>query len=166
MSANWEGHAVEQPEHAPGVWPATPAGRRIPPSELSATASTFKPGIGEPGNAVDGNVETDYHSDYPEVQPQPHYITVDLGRVRELSTVRFQPKLRQNMNGTILEGVVQVSDDGTTFRDVERVEWPRMTAPNDVDMNGVSARYVRLRADYGMGGASALAEIIPYEVQR
>jgi hypothetical protein len=57
-----------------------------------------------------------------------------------------------------------VSEDGTTFRDVERVEWPRMSAPHDVDLKGVSARYLRLRVDYGMGGASTLAEIIPYEI--
>ncbi|MEV4070144.1 discoidin domain-containing protein [Nonomuraea fuscirosea] len=153
----------EEPEHAPGVWPATPPGTPIPPAELSATATTFKPGAGEPSRAVDGDVTTDYHSDYPEIAPQPHFVTVDLGRVRELSAVRFQPRLGYDMNGTVLKGVVQVSDDGTTFRDVERVEWPRMTAPNDVDMKGVPARYVRLRVDYGMGGASSLAEIIPYE---
>ncbi|MFI7613700.1 discoidin domain-containing protein [Nonomuraea terrae] len=154
----------EEPVDAPGVWPAAPEGVRVPPSELSATATTFKPDIGDPGNAVDGNLLTDYHSYYPEVAPQPHYITVDLGKVRKLSTVRFQPKLRSNMNGTIVEGMVQISADGTTFTDFKQVEWPRLTEPNDVDMNGVSARYVRLRADYGIGGASALAEIIPYEV--
>lgn len=153
----------EEPGLARDIWPTPPAGRRIPPSELTATASTFKPGIGDPRRAVDGNLTTDYHSYYPEVVPQPHYITVDMGRVRNLSAVRFQPKLRVGMNGTILKGMVQVSDDGTTFRDVSQVEWPKMTAPNDVDLSGVSARYIRLRADYGMGGASALAEIIPYE---
>lgn len=145
------------------IWPAEPAGRRIPPAELKATASTFKPGIGDPSRAVDGNLTTDFHSDYPVVQPQPHYITVDLGRVRELSAVRFQPKLRVNMNGTILKGMVQASDDGITFRDVTSVEWARMTAANDVSLQGVSARYLRLRSDYSLGGASALAEIIPYE---
>ncbi|WP_052423765.1 discoidin domain-containing protein [Nonomuraea candida] len=157
---------ADEPEHAPGVWPAAPAGTPVPPAELSATATTFKPGAGDPSRAVDGDLTTDYHSDYPQIAPQPHFITVDLGRVRELSAVRFQPKLRYDMNGTVLKGVVQVSADGTTFTDVRRVEWPRMTAPNDVDLNGVPARYVRLRVDYGMGGASALAEIIPYELSR
>ncbi|MEV0993605.1 discoidin domain-containing protein [Nonomuraea sp. NPDC050202] len=153
----------EEPASAQDVWRAAPAGVRVPPAELSATATTFKPGIGDPGNAVDGNPLTDYHSYYPEVAPQPHYITVDMGKVRTLSAVRFQPKLRSNMNGTVLEGMVQISTDGTTFTDVKQVEWPRLTEPNDVDMNGVPARYVRLRVDYGMGGASALSEIIPYE---
>ncbi|UBU16581.1 endonuclease/exonuclease/phosphatase family protein [Nonomuraea gerenzanensis] len=155
---------ADEPENTPGVWPATPAGTRVPPAELSATATTFKPGAGDPSRAVDGDLTTDYHSDYPEIAPQPHYITVDLGRVRTLSAVRFQPKLRYDMNGTVLKGMVQVGDDGTTFRDVKQVEWPRMTAPNDVGMDGVTARYVRLRVDHGMGGASALAEIIPYEL--
>ncbi|MBB5081851.1 discoidin domain-containing protein [Nonomuraea endophytica] len=153
----------EQPGKGRDIWPAAPAGRRVPPAELTATASTFKPGIGDPARAVDGNLTTDFHSDYPVVPPQPHTITVDLGRVRNLSAVRFQPKLRVNMNGTILEGMVQVSDDGVTFRDVKRVTWPRMTAPNDVLLDGVAARYIRLRSDYSLGGASALAEIIPYE---
>ncbi|MFI6906964.1 discoidin domain-containing protein [Nonomuraea sp. NPDC050394] len=154
---------TEQPGKGRDIWPAAPAGRRVPPAELTATASTFKPGIGDPARAVDGNLTTDFHSDYPVVPPQPHTITVDLGRVRKLSAVRFQPKLRVNMNGTILEGMVQVSDDGVTFRDVKRVAWPRMTAPNDVMLDGVTARYIRLRSDYSLGGASALAEIIPYE---
>ncbi|MFI6541228.1 discoidin domain-containing protein [Nonomuraea sp. NPDC050547] len=154
---------TEQPGKGRDIWPAAPAGRRVPPAELTATASTFKPGIGDPARAVDGNLTTDFHSDYPVVPPQPHTITVDLGRVRNLSAVRFQPKLRVNMNGTILEGMVQVSDDGVTFRDVKRVTWPRMTAPNDVMLDGVTARYIRLRSDYSLGGASALAEIIPYE---
>ncbi|MFB4264475.1 discoidin domain-containing protein [Nonomuraea sp. GTA35] len=157
---------ADEPENAPGVWPATPAGTRVPPAELSATATTFKPGIGDPSRAVDGDLTTDYHSDYPEIAPQPHLVTVDLGRVRELSAVRFQPKLRYDMNGTVVKGMVQVSDDGTTFTDVRQVEWPRMTAPNDVDLRGVTARYVRLRVDHGMGGASAIAEIIPYEVSQ
>lgn len=152
----------EEPEDAPGVWPAAPAGTPVPPAELSATATTFKPGVGDPARAVDGDVTTYYQSNDAETVPQPHFITVDLGRVRELSATRFQPRLSYDMNGTVLKGVVQVSDDGTTFRDVKRVEWPRMTAPNDVDMTGVTARYVRLRVDYGMGGASAIAEIIPY----
>ncbi|GAA2871019.1 discoidin domain-containing protein [Nonomuraea rubra] len=155
----------ERPADPREVWHATPDGVRVPPSELSATATTFKPGIGDPGNAVDGNPLTDYHSYYPEVAPQPHYITVDLGKVRTLSAVRFQPKLRSNMNGTVLEGMVQVSTDGTTFTDVERVEWRRVTEPNDVDLKGVSARFLRLRVDYGIGGASALSEIIPYEAR-
>lgn len=154
---------TEEPGKGRHIWPAEPAGRRVPPAELKATASTFKPGIGDPRNAIDGKLTTDFHSDYPAVPPQPHTITVDLGRVRELSAVRFQPKLRTNMNGTILKGMVQVSDDGITFRDVTPVEWPRMTAPNDVSLQGLSARYIRLRSDYGIGGASALAEIIPYE---
>ncbi|NUT42214.1 MAG: hypothetical protein HOV86_19740 [Thermoactinospora sp.] len=153
----------EEPGKGRHIWPPAPAGRRIPPAELKATASTFKPGIGDPKRAVDGDLTTDFHSDYPVVAPQPHTITVDLGRVRELSAVRFQPKLRTNMNGTILKGMVQVSDDGVTFRDVVPVEWARMTAANDVSLQGVSARYLRLRSDYGIGGASALAEIVPYE---
>ncbi|SDJ25972.1 Endonuclease/Exonuclease/phosphatase family protein [Nonomuraea maritima] len=152
---------ADEPEDAPGVWPAPPEGTPVPPAELTATATTFRPGVGDPARAVDGDAFTDYHSD---VAPLPHYITVDLGRVRKLSAVRFQPTLAYDMNGTVERGVVQVSDDGTTFTDVAQVEWPRMSAPNDVDMKGASARYLRLRVNYGMGGASALAEIIPYEL--
>ncbi|WP_327085049.1 discoidin domain-containing protein [Nonomuraea sp. NBC_01738] len=154
---------TEEVGKARDIWPTEPAGRRVPPAELKATASTFKPGIGDPSRAVDGNLTTDFHSDYPVVVPQPHFITVDLGKVRALSAVRYQPKLRTNMNGTILKGMVQVSDDGVTFRDVKAVEWARMTSPNDVSLDGISARYIRLRSDYSLGGASALAEIIPYE---
>ncbi|GAA3169328.1 hypothetical protein GCM10020001_114370 [Nonomuraea salmonea] len=152
---------ADEPEDAPGGWPSPPEGTPVPPAELSATATVTKPGTGDPARAIDGDPFTDYRSG---VAPQPHTITVDLGRVRNLSAVRFQPTLAYDMSGTIERGAVQVSEDGTTFRDVERVEWPRMSAPHDVDLKGVSARYLRLRVDYGMGGASTLAEIIPYEI--
>ncbi|KAB8196343.1 hypothetical protein FH608_006170 [Nonomuraea phyllanthi] len=170
---------MEKPEYAPGAWPAPPAGNPIPPSELSATASTFKPVKGDAKRAVDGDPFTYYHSWYPDaadptVSPaQPHTITVDMGRERVLSGVRFVPKLSAalsgagnpvvNMTGTPLRGVLEVSTDGTWWAQAASVTWPRITGPNDVPLNGVRARYLRLRVDNGMGGATSIAEITPYE---
>ncbi|WP_218094841.1 endonuclease/exonuclease/phosphatase family protein [Paenibacillus solanacearum] len=153
----------DEPDNQNTAWPAPPAGKPVPPKELTASASTEKPGAGEASFAVDGNPQTMWHSMYPDIPPQPHEITVDMGRVRQLSAVRFQPKMVWNMNGTPLEGVVQVSEDGTTFQDVEHVIWARTSTPKDVDLHGIRARYLRLRVEYSMGGASSLAEITPYE---
>ncbi|MEZ7124616.1 discoidin domain-containing protein [Nonomuraea sp. AD125B] len=135
--------------------------------------------MGDPRLAVDGDPFTYYHSWYPDaadptVSPaQPDFITVDMGQERTLSAVRFVPKLAAvfsaaqnpvvNMTGTPLRGVPEVSADGTWWAQVASVTWPRITGPNDVHLNGVKARYLRLRVDNGMGGAAAIAEITPYE---
>lgn len=153
----------DEPDNRTEAWPSPPAGTPVPPKEMTAIASTEHPEVGKASFAVDGNPRTVWHSMYPEIPPQPHEITIDMGRVRELSAVRFQPKIVTNLNGTPLEGIVQNSEDGMTFHDVERFVWERTSTPKDINLDGTRARFLRLRVEYGMGGASALAEITPYE---
>lgn len=154
----------DEPDAQPSQWPAPPAGRAVPPAELSATATSQNTG-GEASRAVDGDLRTHWHSQYqPVITPLPHEITIDLGRVRNLSALRYQPRIVGNLNGTILRATIQASQDGTTFQDVARVEWERTTLPKDVNLQGMAARYVRVHVDLGIGGFSSAAEITPYEV--
>lgn len=146
-------------------WPDPPAGTPVPAAELSASASSEQPTSGVALYAVDGDPRTHWHSQYsPEPTPQPHDVTIDLGRVRTLSAVRYLPRIVGNLNGTILRAVVQASADGSTFADVARLDRERSNLPSDIDLSGVRARYLRLHVEFGVGGHSSAAEITPYEL--
>ncbi|WP_162452426.1 discoidin domain-containing protein [Phytoactinopolyspora mesophila] len=144
-------------------WPDEPSGHAIPAGQLSATASTEAEHRGAE-RAVDGDIRTHWHSD--AAVELPHEITIDMERVRRLSALRYQPRYDSAI-GTILRATVQASRDGTDFTDVAEVEWDRTRLPKDVDLDGVTARYLRLQIEHSSGGdLSSAAQLIPYEKQR
>jgi hypothetical protein len=159
---------TDAPEPPEAGWPDPPAGDPVPPAELVATATSENPNGGEAFRAVDGDLRTHWHSRYQPAPPDPlpHDITIDMQRQRDLTAVRYQPRIVGNLNGTLLRALVQVSDDGNAWRDVTAVEWERTTLPKDVDLRGLSARYLRFHVDLGIGGFSSAAEITPYEASQ
>ncbi|SFA89568.1 Endonuclease/Exonuclease/phosphatase family protein [Amycolatopsis marina] len=153
----------DKPESGePITWPQPPPGEPIPAAELTATASTETPG--STGRAVDGDPRTHWHSrtipDPPE--PHPHVLTVDLGRDRVLTGLRYQPRI-DGYNGIITRFVVQVSADGENFQDVTSGEWARDSLPKDLTFADTDARYLRLVSVAGVGGYTTVAELTPYE---
>lgn len=144
-------------------WPEPPAGTAVPPGDLTASASTENSGY-EAANAVDGDPKTMWHSKYqPERDSLPHDLTIDLGKVRNLSALRYQPRIDGRTSGVVFTGVLKASDDGSTYTDIADLTWDRNALPKDVPLDGVNARYLRLHVTSGGGGVSAAAEVTPYE---
>ncbi|HEY8455843.1 MAG TPA: discoidin domain-containing protein [Actinopolymorphaceae bacterium] len=144
-------------------WPDEPPGTPVPPAELSATASSENAGY-EAWRAIDGDYITMWHSAWEPVKVEnPHDITIDLGRVRTLTALRYQPRIVSVGNGIIVRAVLQASTDGVTWEDVTTVTWERNFYPKDVELHGLRARYLRLHVLNGSDGFSSAAEIIPFE---
>ncbi|NED94488.1 hypothetical protein G1H11_04105 [Phytoactinopolyspora alkaliphila] len=156
---------AEVPVDADAEWPGEPDGARIPAHDLTAVASTEDEFRGA-GRAVDGDLRTHWHSDTDPVTDLPHEITIDMQRVRNLSALRYQPRFDSSI-GTILRATLQASHDGSSFTDVAVVEWDRTRFPKDVDLAGVTARYLRLTVEHSSGGdLSSAVELVPYEARR
>ncbi|WP_166345345.1 discoidin domain-containing protein [Phytoactinopolyspora limicola] len=159
-----DGPADSDPQEpgVPVVWPADPPGTPVPAAHLTAVADSETPGSA--GRAVDGDPRTIWHSrttpDPPDTHP--HTLTVDLGGERTLSAVRYQPRLN-GFNGIVTRYRIEVSDDGDTFRRVASGTWARDSLPKDVELPDVSARYLRFVSEFGVGGYTAVGELIPYE---
>lgn len=147
----------------PDVWPDEPPGTPIPADELTATASTESP-TGPAAAAVDGDLRTLWHSDYATTPPDPlpHTLTVDLGSVRDLTALRYLPRIN-GFNGIVTDYTLEASTDGSTFTPVADGEWPRTQIPRNVDLAGVQARYLRLTVQHGVGLFSSAAEVQVYE---
>lgn len=61
-------------------------------------------------NALDGDEQTLWHSDWAYKAGMPQYLTVDLGRDYDLTDVTFLPRQDGGTNGDIFEAEILVSD--------------------------------------------------------
>lgn len=131
----------------------------IPPGECvepPAYASSFNPGY-PPENATDGDINTFWHSEWSPPAPLPQSLTVNLGQLREVRELHYQPRFDGNLNGTIASYTIYVSTDGTEFARVASGTWPIDAREKTTTFAPVSARYVRLEATSASGGSYASA---------
>jgi hypothetical protein len=127
-----------------------PAVAAAPPAP-KATASSFRPGH-EAANALDGQEGTDW-------QPAGESgaaaaLTVDYGEPREFGGLA----LRWRAGAAASRYAIELSDDGTHWRDGRRVERAR----GELQVHWLpdsEARYLRLRVDEPTPHAVALAEL-------
>ncbi|AZM50321.1 hypothetical protein DMB38_35110 [Streptomyces sp. WAC 06738] len=111
----------------------------------------------EPERAVDGDPNTFWHSEYVPVTPLPQSLTLNLGAVRQVDRLTYQPRVDGNLNGTILQYKVYVSADGREFTEVAAGTWDRDARLKTASFAAADARYVRLEAHTASGGSYASA---------
>ena len=124
--------------------------------EAPAYASSYNPGF-PPEQAVDGDINTFWHSEWSPPHPLPQSLTVNLGQVRSVHNLHYQPRFDGNLNGTITGYKVYVSMNGTTFTQVTSGTWSADARQKTATFTAVAARYVRLEAVASVGGSLASA---------
>jgi O-glycosyl hydrolase len=142
------------------VTPVAPTGdvRFLPGQWLSATGTGFHHGY-EPRKAVDGSVESMWHSEWSPLAGLPQSVTVDTGGTRRISQVTYQPREDGNPNGVITRYELATSVDGVTYTRVASGTWPLDATRKSIALPDVEARYVRLTAIEAGGGYASAAEI-------
>jgi len=142
------------------VAPVPPSGpvRWLPGQALRASATSAHPGY-EPRKAIDGSVQSMWHTDWSPRSTLPQSITVDTGAVRRLARLTYQPREDGNGNGVITRYTLESSRDGRTFTPVSTGTWPSDATRKTLDLTGTTARYLRLTAQEGGGDYASAAEI-------
>ena len=80
------------------------------------TASSFERNEGEPGNAIDGQNKTFWHSRWSRDAPaHPHWLAVDFGQPLNVAAVTTQPRQGSNSNGRIKDFEIYMSTDGKVW---------------------------------------------------
>jgi hypothetical protein len=133
-------------------------------TELTATAGSVYPGIYrgdvfKASYAVDGRPESYWRTDSASTPRLPQAITIDVGRLRPVQALTYQPRLDDQSAGMITKYSVAVSTDGRTFSEVGGGAWPVSTATKVARWPVRQARYVRLTALDGVGGIATAGEI-------
>lgn len=151
---------TEAPGQAPRIVPPVPDAELVPSAELAVSATGTRPGSA-PEFAVDGDPRTVWVADGTP-RDGMHSLTIDLGRVRRLHVIRYQPPLDE-LSGLILHYSLSVSIDGETFVLASEGRWEPDQLPKDVHLPDVAARQVRLTSHASVGGCVAIAELAFFE---
>ncbi|WP_051845021.1 discoidin domain-containing protein [Streptomyces sp. NRRL S-813] len=121
-------------------------------TEPPVVATSYHSGF-PPVNAVDGDINTFWHSEYSPPTPLPQSITLNLEDSRQVSKLTYQPRFDGNLNGTITGYNVYVSTDGQAFTKVAGGTWAADARLKTATFTPVTARYVRLEAISASGGS-------------
>jgi large repetitive protein len=93
-------------------------GQVLPRGAWSITADSVEL-VGEnapAGNAIDGNANTYWHTQWKTANPPPpHWLRIDLGGSFQLGGLRYLPRQTTSPNGTIAKYSVYLSADGVSF---------------------------------------------------
>ncbi|MBO0829586.1 MAG: discoidin domain-containing protein [Streptosporangiales bacterium] len=121
-------------------------------TESLIVATSYHSGF-PPENAIDGDIDTFWHSEYSPPTPLPQSITLNLQDTEQVSKLTYQPRFDGNLNGTIRDYNVYVSPDGQSFTKVASGTWPVDARLKTATFDPVDARYVRLEATSASGGS-------------
>ncbi|WP_269939519.1 glycosyl hydrolase family 95 catalytic domain-containing protein [Arthrobacter sp. HY1533] len=129
--------------------PTGPAGGTIAPvlcSDMTVTGFSSQETAAEQrpaSNLVDCNKEPGWSTAWSASStPPPHWVTIDLGKSRNLVSAGCQG--RDSANGRIKDVTMETSLDGTTWAAAVPATWANTTAVQSVALNGSPARYVRM----------------------
>ncbi len=130
--------------------------------KVKVTVDSEAPGY-EAYRAMDGDPATMWHTLFGPADPKhPHQIAVDLGRVYEVTGLKYLPR-QGGGNGTIQNYEVSVSADGKQFgTPVAKGTFVKSTEWNIIQFSApVKARYVKVRALSEVRGQpwSSIAEL-------
>jgi beta-galactosidase len=135
-----------------------------PAAKWDVTASSFEPQEGEPGNAIDDDPDTFWHSQYKgSVVKHPHFLVIDFKKPLDITGVTYTAR-RDNANGRIKEYEMFFSNDSENWGEpaVKGQFRERTRRPQEVTLPApVHARYMKIVALNELTGQdyASIAEI-------
>ncbi|MCJ0932450.1 discoidin domain-containing protein [Virgibacillus halodenitrificans] len=132
------------------------------PENMTATASSHQPGE-EPAKAVDGDDNTQWHSDWGDNTP-PHTYEIDMQLAYALDKFEYLPRQGAG-NGTILKYDLDISLDGKTYKNIVKDgTFERNDKVKTIDFEEtVNARYIKITVTESVGGFGSAREFRPYK---
>jgi O-glycosyl hydrolase len=132
------------------ITPTGPAPAFAPPATLRAEAEGTAPHA-----VVDDNLGSLW------VGPgKPAAVTLALGEARGVSALTYAPRAdSQGVDGIVTSYAVEVSEDGSAFREVASGRWSENLVTKAAEWPPVRARFVRLVARDAAGSAPSAAEL-------
>ncbi len=103
---------------------------------------------GKGANAVDGDPETKWHTQWQDANPSPpHEITIELSRTCRIQGFTYLPRQDDTENGSIKDYEFYVSDDGKEFgKPVKKGSFARGKEKKTVTFELKACRFIKLKA--------------------
>jgi hypothetical protein len=103
---------------------------------------------GKASNAVDGNTNTFWHTQWQDANPEhPHEIIIELSEPATIKGFTYLPRQDESENGTIKDYEFYVSDDGKEFGEpIKKGSFSSGKEKKTVTFEPKKCRYFKLRA--------------------
>jgi endo-alpha-N-acetylgalactosaminidase len=145
-----------------------------PPVKIKeAKADSEETGAGDnkAGNAIDGNKDSFWHTQWGDASPAcPHEIVLQLDAAVKIKGLTYLPRQDDATNGTIKEYEIYLSDDGKDFgKAVAKGEFTGNKAGETVSFPAKTCTYIKLKALSEINGeawASAAEIGVVQEVEK
>lgn len=142
---------------------------RIEASVISVEADSIEPSEGDAANAIDGNMDTFWHTEWSLKEVDyPHYLMLTLQQEEEITRIKVLQRQDQ-VNGRITGFDLQASDGNGKWQDIGHYTVLSSTLWNVIDLaSPIKARKLRIVPTGEVGGHkwAAIAEVELYKVYR
>ncbi len=103
---------------------------------------------GRGANAVDGDPNTHWHTQWQETNPEhPHEIVIQLSRPARLGGITYLPRQDEQENGSVKDFGIYLSEDAKDFgRPVKQGSFENTKDKKTVTFDPKSGRFIKLRA--------------------
>jgi hypothetical protein len=138
---------------------------KLDKSSWTATADTHEPTrlrpSGAPDKAIDGNINTYWHTTYPSTNPYPHWLMVDMKNPVTVSAVELV--YRQNVYNSFTDFTIQGSLDGVNWTSYGSFSFKMINDPQNFQLPGSPVmQYVRIYATKGVNNYAHIGELAVY----
>ncbi|MEK4745842.1 MULTISPECIES: discoidin domain-containing protein, partial [unclassified Bacillus (in: firmicutes)] len=155
--------ALNYPTLVAPIWDATDSKPVKPLATLSKKtmkASANSQESSEPAsNAIDGNPNTIWHSQWNVQNQYPYNLTLELDKNQTISQIDYLPRQDGNQNGRILNYNIYTSVDGVNYEKVSSGTWENNSDKKTAKFDPVTAKYVKLEVTNGNIGYASAAEV-------
>jgi alpha-glucosidase len=131
---------------------------KIPQSEMTASATSEQSGSDPARNAIDGNVNSMWHTAWSGADKLPQSITINLNDTYNINKFTYLPR-QAGSNGFITKYKLYVSEDGSEYTEVSSGTWTADKLEKTINFDSVNAQYVKFEAIEGNGGFASAAEL-------
>jgi len=135
---------VAAPGTSAGATPVTPVTLKVVKVDSEETAGED----GKGANAVDGNPETFWHTQWQDASPEPpHEIVIELSPASTIKGFTYLPRQDDSENGTIKDYEFHISNDGQDFgQPVCKGTFASTKEKKTVGFPPVTCRFIKLKA--------------------
>ncbi|MCQ6569529.1 M60 family metallopeptidase, partial [Bacillus mycoides] len=131
----------------------------LPNKIMKASANSEESSANPASNAIDGDSDTIWHSQWSETNQYPYNLTLEMDETRNITQVAYLPRQDGSDNGHILNYNIYTSVDGLTYEKVSSGTWENNSDKKTATFDPVSAKYVKLEVLNGVNGYASAAKV-------
>lgn len=131
----------------------------LPKNTMKVSASSEEVSHDPSTNAIDGNPNTIWHTNWLSPNQMPYNLRLELDKNKTITQVDYLPRQDGSENGNILNYNIYTSLDGYNYVKVSSGTWENNSNKKTAKFDPTFAKFVKLEVTDGKNGYASAAEV-------